>query len=134
MATGIQPTKVPDQEGHFDYEREHDAAPPFSEIDAPSQLIPGQERLDRAVGKAVGGTVIPSNIKPSAKPTSTKLDAAKEDHPKEQQPQRQAQPQSTQEGDVELNTSPDIGDAKATVKEAAKKHIVGEYPTVTRIG
>jgi len=127
--------KLHDQGDELNYDREHDAAPPLSEIDAPSQQIPGQERLDKAVGKAVGGTVIASDIKPSSMPTSTKLDAEKGDRPAEQQPQTQAQPRSTQEGE-ESKASPDTEDAAkaTTTKDALKKKIVGAYPTVTSIG
>lgn len=134
MATDTQPAKLDDRGNELNNDREQDAAPPLSEIDAPSQQIPGRERLDKAVGKAVGGTVIPSDIKPSAMPTSTKLDAEKDDRPAEQQPQRQAQPHSTQE-DEGFKASPDTEDTtKATTKDTLKKKIVGAYPTVASIG
>ncbi|KAG0317690.1 hypothetical protein BGZ99_006155 [Dissophora globulifera] len=50
-----------------------DVAPPRAD-DSPKPQIPGQARLDEAVGKAIGGTVIPSDIRPVDMPTVAKLE------------------------------------------------------------
>ncbi|KAF9579787.1 hypothetical protein BGW38_003811, partial [Lunasporangiospora selenospora] len=43
--------------------------------DSPSDNL-GQARLNEAIGKAVGGTVIPSDIRPTDLPTLEKLEVA----------------------------------------------------------
>lgn len=90
-------------------------APPPPDVDQTPQ-IPGKERLDEAVGKAVGGTVIPSDIPPSSMPTTTKLEAEKSS-PSEQQPHHQAKDSTDH-----------------TTKEGAKPKTVGAYPVETHIG
>ncbi|KAG0048154.1 hypothetical protein BGZ83_006833 [Gryganskiella cystojenkinii] len=129
MDSSTLPPKQPPVQGEemLEYERvEHDAAPPLSEIDAPTQQIPGQERLEKAVGKAVGGTIIPSDMKPSEMPTTTKLDAEKKEVPLERQPQ--AQPQ------VLAKTQTDANPSSSKENKSPKDQTVGAYPTMTRIG
>ncbi len=57
--------------------RDVEEVPPLADIDQPSPVLGGKARLDEAVGMAIGGTVIPSDIRPSDMPSSTKLDAEK---------------------------------------------------------
>ncbi|KAG0364694.1 hypothetical protein BGZ54_007262 [Gamsiella multidivaricata] len=118
-------------------------APPLADIDQPPVQIPGQARLDDAVGKAVGGTVIPSDMRPTDMPSSTKLDAAKADLPAEEQPQHRANPQSTQvdqssnsteKKNSEAKDEDKKDDKKDDKKEVPKDKVVGAYPVVTRIG
>lgn len=98
-----------------------EAAPPIANVDQTPPQIPGKERLDEVVGKAVGGTVIPSDIHPSDMPSTTKLEAEKAHLPSDQQPQ----------------PAKDAGDkaAKGDVnKEGAKSKTVGAFPVQTHYG
>ncbi|KAF8954418.1 hypothetical protein BGZ46_002921, partial [Entomortierella lignicola] len=97
---------------------------PLADIDQPTPQIPGKARFDEAVGKAVGGTVISSDILHSDLPTTTKLEAKIAELPKEQQPQEKAQPQSTQ-------VKQENGDVK---KSQSKNKTVGAFPEVSQIG
>ncbi|KAF9357954.1 hypothetical protein BGX26_002746 [Mortierella sp. AD094] len=112
-----------------------DEAQPLADIDQPTLQIPGKTRLDEAIGMAVGGTVISSDIRQTDMPTSTKLDAEKSELPKEQQPQEQAIPQSTQvkqptdEGAEATASANDNGK-----KSEPKNKTVGAYPVVSQIG
>lgn len=123
-------------------DRNEEENPPLADIDQPSPVVPGKARLDEAVGKAIGGTVIASDIRPSDMPSSTKLDAEKAQVPVEEQPQERAHPQPTQQGkeadgpkDKPTETGP-TADAKTkeTPKDEPKQKTVGAYPVVTRIG
>ncbi|KAG0247754.1 hypothetical protein BG011_000965, partial [Mortierella polycephala] len=115
---------------------------PLADIDEPSPTIPGKARLDEVVGKAIGGTVIPSDIRPSEMPSTAKLDAEKAELPVEQQPQAKAQPQSTQEIKDEkpqVDVKQEEVKKEEVKKEEAKKEMpkhktVGAYPVQTNIG
>ncbi|KAI1318055.1 hypothetical protein EDD11_007289 [Mortierella claussenii] len=122
--------------------QELQAAPPLADIDPPMPQVPGKSRLDDAVGKAVGGAVIASDIRPGDMPTAAKLDAELSDRPVEEQPQNKANLKSTQTNNPDGKVANDEkSDAKATVNgdvkkgpEEAKDKIVGDYPEQTRIG
>ncbi|KAG0287267.1 hypothetical protein BGZ96_008807 [Linnemannia gamsii] len=112
----------------------------------PSPVIPGKERLDEAVGKAVAGTVIPSDIRPGDMPSTTQLDADKKNAPVETQPQSRVQPETTEVSktgeDNEDEDQKDDPDAEDTDEQTQKrkdlkdpkKRTVGAYPEITRIG
>ncbi|KAG9323188.1 hypothetical protein KVV02_001819 [Mortierella alpina] len=122
--------------------RDVDEAPALADIDQPSPVIPGKARLDEAVGKAVGGTVIASDIRPSDMPSSTKLDTEKTQVPVEEQPQERAQPKTTQQekeanGPKDTPTQKDAAsdaETKNPLKDEPKQKTVGAYPVMTRIG
>ncbi|KAF9964488.1 hypothetical protein BGZ65_001121, partial [Modicella reniformis] len=58
--------------------------PPRAADENPPQ-IPGQARLE-AVGKAIGGTVIPTDIRHADLPTAAKLDAKKAEYANGKEP------------------------------------------------
>ncbi|KAF9184196.1 hypothetical protein BGZ51_003514, partial [Haplosporangium sp. Z 767] len=107
---------------------------PLADIDQPSPTIPGKVRLDEAVGKAVGGTVISSDIHPSEMPSVAKLDAEKTELPVEQQPQAKAQSQSTQETKEGKPQANGVAKTEEAKKEMPKQNTVGAYPVQTSIG
>lgn len=76
-----------------------EGAPPLAGVDQPVPNIPGKDRLDEAVGKAIGGTVIPSDLLPSDMPSTTKIDAEKADLPPELKPQQQPNQPGKDTGD-----------------------------------
>ncbi|KAF9578887.1 hypothetical protein BGW38_005096, partial [Lunasporangiospora selenospora] len=117
------PAPVPVQEAELS------APAPVEDYQPMKDQIPGHERIDEIVGKAIGGTVIPTDIKPSDMPTIDKIDAEKAEKPAEQQPQQQAEPTSTATAKKET-ASKEAGKETA----APKKTTVGAYPEVTRIG
>ncbi|KAF9093700.1 hypothetical protein BGX27_001575 [Mortierella sp. AM989] len=110
---------------------DQDEARPLSDIDQPAPQVPGKARLDEAIGKAVGGTVISSDIRNTDLPSSTKLDAEISQLPSEQQPQEKAKPQSTEAKDATDNATRADGDVK---KSESKDKTVGTYPGVSQIG
>ncbi|KAH7038720.1 C2 domain-containing protein [Linnemannia elongata] len=113
---------------------------------APSPMIAGKDRLDETVGKAVGGTVIPSDIHPGDMPTTTQLDADKKNAPLETQPQSRVKPETTEVNktgedneDEDQKDDPHAEDTeeqnqKRKEMSDPKKRTVGAYPEVTRIG
>ncbi|KAG0338986.1 hypothetical protein BG004_006986 [Podila humilis] len=130
----------------------------------PGAPIPGQARLDQAVGKAVGGTVIPSDIQPSdlplpppppplatGKPDKTERHTGNIDHPvPRQQHLESATADETKErgiideddgdnSDSDVNTDNESKQNKRTSAvrnkiERLKKKTVGAYPVTTQIG
>lgn len=112
----------------------------------PSPMIPGKEQLDETVGKAVGGTVIPSDIHLGDMPTTTQLDADKKDAPVETQPQSRVKPETTEVSktgedneDEDQKDDPNAEDTEEQNKKRKemndpKKRTVGAYPEITRIG
>ncbi|KAI1312622.1 hypothetical protein EDD11_002931 [Mortierella claussenii] len=117
--------------------------PPRAEEDIPSPQIPGQARLDEAVGKAVGGTVIVSDLHPTDLPTAEKLDAKKANDLRDMtavpssQTVQPGQPLSSakedklrENGMVEKKTT----ESKASIVEDLKNRIPGAFPVQTRIG
>ncbi|KAF9136032.1 hypothetical protein BGW39_007995 [Mortierella sp. 14UC] len=146
-----------------DTQQENGPAPPRAENDhdpssladidghsssSPAPVIPGKERLQETVGKAVGGAVIPSDIHPNDMPTSTDLDlhANEKSLPKESQPQNKVNPQTTEVSktgkdneDEDQKDDPTAEDTEEQNKKRKemndpKKRTVGAYPEVTRIG
>ena len=119
-------------------------APPLADDGQhPSPKIAGIERLEEAIGKAIGGTVIASDIRPNDLPTAAKLDAQlAENNPVP--PQQQQEPVTVSlKSDGKLDsptTKKENGalkeevSAKGAVIEGPKKHTPGAYPEVTRIG
>jgi hypothetical protein len=112
----------------------------------PTPVIPGKERLDEAVGKAIGGTVIPSDIHPGDMPATTQLDADKKNAPVETQPQSRVHPETTevsktgednededQKDDPEAEDTDELTQKRKDLTDL-KKRTVGAYPEVTRIG
>ncbi|KAF9087024.1 hypothetical protein BGX23_008408 [Mortierella sp. AD031] len=138
--------------------QENGQAPPVPQVDEkaaladidghPSPAIPGKQRLDETVDKAIGGTVIPSDIPPSDMPNSVDLDAKKAELPQELQPQKKAAPVPTDErlepqAPETSKTGEDNEDSDQEDDPTAEDHIdpkklkkstVGAYPEVTRIG
>ncbi|KAF9911494.1 hypothetical protein EC991_003296 [Linnemannia zychae] len=125
----------------------------LADIDGPSSsgpepVIPGKDKLNETVGKAIGGTVIPSDIRPNDMPTSTDLDlnANEKSLPKESQPQNRAHPETTEVSktgedneDEDQEDDPTAEDTEEQNKKRKemndpKKRTVGSYPEVTRIG
>lgn len=141
-----------------DAQHENGQAPPqqqdqsLANIEGPNQdqgpppVIPGKERLNEAVGKAVGGTVIPSDIRPGDMPTTTQLDADKKNAPVETQPQSRVHPETTEVSktgeeneDEDQKDDPDAEDTDEQTQKRKdlkdpKKRTVGAYPEITRIG
>ncbi|KAG0049221.1 hypothetical protein BGZ83_005948 [Gryganskiella cystojenkinii] len=131
-------------------------APPRAENDHPSPQIPGQARLNEAVGKAIGGTIIASDIRPSDLPSTVKLEAEKASHaPPPPTPAPQVAPTSQPmtpvpgqdeklgrkenggvsptNGAVEKEVAANGLPAAAVVPDP-KNRTVGAYPVETRIG
>jgi hypothetical protein len=115
-------------------------APPVADGEQhPSPHIAGKERFEEAVGKAMGGTVIASDIRSNDLPTATKLDAELAEKNSVPPPsQQQATPASD-----EKTASPTIKHsetldkditADGTVHEDPKNRTPGAFPLVTRIG
>lgn len=102
----------------------------------PGAPIPGQARLDEAVGKVVGGTIIPSDIQPSDMPTPPKptVDSATNDHnPVPETPY----PSTTHHNDHRNSEDTPSEKQKTSVKdklEKLKSKTVGAYPVKTQIG
>ena len=122
-------------------------APPRAEDDHPSPQIPGQARLDEAVGKVIGGTVIASDIRPSDLPSAEKLDADKAAHRTPSPTSQSMTPVPGQDGKSSpkengANGAPASGKLEKEVAangapvpvEDPKKHTIGAYPVVTRLG
>ncbi|KAF9136926.1 hypothetical protein BG015_002947 [Linnemannia schmuckeri] len=112
----------------------------------PSPVIPGKERLHETVGKAVGGTVIPSDMQPDDMPTTTQLDADKKNAPVETQPQSRVRPESTEVSktgedneDEDQKDDPHAEDTEEQNRKRKemndpKKRTIGAYPEIPRIG
>ncbi|KAG0275740.1 hypothetical protein BGZ95_008429 [Linnemannia exigua] len=120
-------------------------APPVADGEQhPSPQIAGIERLEEAVGKAIGGTVIPSDIRPIDLPSAAKLDAElaeKNPVPPQQQQKQQQQatdapsPASDEKAAIKQNGALDKEvTANGTVLEDPKNRTPGAFPEVTRIG
>ncbi|KAF9024878.1 hypothetical protein BGZ52_010146 [Haplosporangium bisporale] len=97
----------------------------------PGAPIPGQARLDDAVGKAVGGTIIPSDIQPSDMPTPPKptADATNDHKPVPETPHPPAVHRNSEDTQSEKQ--------RTSVKdklEKLKSKTVGAYPIKTQIG
>ncbi|KAG0276381.1 hypothetical protein BGZ95_007606 [Linnemannia exigua] len=137
-----------------DTQQEGGQAPPqqqqvssLADIDGhPSPVIPGKDKLNDTVGKAIGGTVIPSDIPPGNLPTSSDLDADEKSLPEESQPQNRVQPETTEVSktgedneDEDQKDDPHAEDTEEQNKmrkemNDPKKRTVGSYPEITRIG
>ncbi|KAF9922420.1 hypothetical protein FBU30_007442 [Linnemannia zychae] len=112
----------------------------------PSPTIPGKERLNEAIGKAVGSAAIPSDINPDTMPTTEQLEASKKEVPEELQPQNRARPETTEvsktgedDDDEDQVDDPDAEDDEEQNKKRKemndpKKRTVGSYPEIPRIG
>ncbi|KAI7818249.1 C2 domain-containing protein [Gamsiella multidivaricata] len=113
-----------------------DIAPPRADDDFPSPQIPGQARLNEAVGKAIGGTVIPSDIRPVDLPTTEKLDAKRAEAINGDQPSAPSSDKTEKAPTVATGDGSPEKDAavKPSVVEDLKNRIPGAFPTVTRIG
>ncbi|KAF9898534.1 hypothetical protein BX616_003900, partial [Lobosporangium transversale] len=122
-----------------------DVVPPLAADECPSPQIPGQARLDAAVGKAIGGTVIPSDIRPTDLPNTEKLDNSKSGNPSSNgtaiaEPLPQTS-QLKQNGKTDPNISElsrstveNTTTTKATIVENSKNRIPGAFPVISRIG
>ncbi|ORZ17605.1 C2 domain-containing protein [Lobosporangium transversale] len=133
----MDPTQQPQGDGQANLQE----APHLADLDQPKPQVPGKAQLDDAVGRAVGGTVIASDINPSALPTAAKLDAELAERLVEQQPQAQANIESTQinkPGDDKAaavdDKSKDKGKEKDVKKDDPNNKTIGAYPVETRIG
>ncbi|KAG0366577.1 hypothetical protein BGX24_003638, partial [Mortierella sp. AD032] len=135
-------------------QQESGQAPPQQQQDSsladidghPSPVIPGKDQLNETVGKAIGGTVIPSDIRPDDMPTLANLEAGEKSLPKESQPQNRVQPETTEVNktgeDNEDEDQKDDPHAEDTEEQNQmrkdlndpKKRTVGSYPEITRIG
>ncbi|KAF9183722.1 hypothetical protein BGZ51_003826 [Haplosporangium sp. Z 767] len=125
-----------------------DVSPPRADDDYPSSQIPGQARLNEAVGKAVGGTVIASDIRPVDMPTTTKLDAQKAEQVNGQVPPPAAEKHEQQQQQTPAvpvkneksaltpteNGAPGEKAGVARATEAIKNETPGAFPVMTRIG
>ncbi|KAF9430558.1 hypothetical protein BGZ94_006208, partial [Podila epigama] len=100
--------------------------PPQAEVEHPVPQIPGHARLEAAVGKAVGGTIIPSDISPADQPNLEKLEAAKAE-------QGTAEPEPAPVTPEAKGEKPVPVDGNGAVPENPKKRTVGAYPVETRI-
>lgn len=94
----------------------------------PGAPIPGQACLDEAVGKAVGGTIIPSDIQPSDMPTPPQptADATK--------PVPETPHPSTIHRNSEVTPSEKQKTSVKDKLEKLKSKTVGAYPIKTQIG
>ncbi|KAF9160081.1 hypothetical protein DFQ26_005899 [Actinomortierella ambigua] len=125
--------------------------PPLpDDVPAPVEkpTIPGKEKLDELVGKAVGGTVIASDIKPQdlphIDPVRASLDAPTVATtpllPEKQQPKAEkvngSAPKTTTAttATAEDKAAATAAASSATVVDDIKNRIVGAYPQMTRIG
>jgi hypothetical protein len=126
-------------------------APPRADNDHPSPQIPGKARLDEALGKVIGGTVISSDIDPSNLPTTEKLEAEKtaQNPPAPVAVAPTSQPMTPVPGQDEklpvkengTHTPPPVHGAnekevaaQGVPVEHPKHPTVGAYPEVTRLG
>lgn len=115
------------------------APPPVADGEQhPSPQIAGIERFEEAVGKAIGGTVIPSDIRPNDLPSVAKLDAELAEKnpvpPSQQQAapasdEKTAPPTTKQNGAVDKEVT-----ASGAVLEDPKNRTPGAFPEMTRIG
>ncbi|KAF9331752.1 hypothetical protein BG006_005409 [Podila minutissima] len=105
----------------------------------PGAPIPGQARLNETVGRAVGGTVIPSDIHPSDMPAPKPTGTTDDNKPVPEQ----TLPPTTHQNDKRNTTSRRSSEdtpsekQKTTVKdklEELKNKTVGAYPVKTQIG
>ncbi|KAG0205878.1 hypothetical protein BGX28_002568 [Mortierella sp. GBA30] len=118
------------------------ATPPEAHIEHPSPQIPGQDRLDAAVGKAIGGTVIPSDIHPADLPSTDKLDAEKVETPPadvpQPQPQKSMTPPAPTKDEKQDSTTKENGtpnkEAAVQAAEDVKHRFPGALPAAARIG
>ncbi|KAG0026838.1 hypothetical protein BGZ81_006066 [Podila clonocystis] len=103
----------------------------------------GQARLDKVVGKAIGGTVIASDIRPADLPSVDKLEAEKAQHPAPEPASPTPIPVPVQNGTPTPEKQADIKTNGALEKEVApngvvpkepKHKTVGAFPVLTRIG
>ncbi|KAF9990464.1 hypothetical protein BGZ75_001644 [Mortierella antarctica] len=120
-----------------------EVSPPIAPGESLSPKIPGQARLDAAVGKAIGGTVIASDIRPVDLPSTAKLDAEKAEKAQQvngdlpaltsqQQPSPPASAKS-EKADLAAKNGKSIGDA-ATAQAASDAKNPGALPAASRIG
>lgn len=125
-------------------------APPRADDEHTSPQIPGQARLDAVVGKAMGGTVIASDIRPVDLPNVDKLEAEKVEHsapepasptptpaPIVAQEHKQANGTPTPEKQADIKTNGALEKEvapKGVVPQEPKHKTVGAYPVVARIG
>src|SRR5689334_15619861 len=99
-------------------------APPVADDDQyPSPQIAGIERFEEAVGRAVGGTVIPSDIRPNDLPSAAKLDAQLAEKNPVPPSQQQAAPASDEKA-----ASPTIKQNGVVDKEVTASGAVLEDP------
>ncbi|KAG0225086.1 hypothetical protein BGW42_004685 [Actinomortierella wolfii] len=111
-------------------------------IGAERPTIPGKEQLDEFVGKAVGGTVIASDIKPQDQPQIDPVKAQQEASPVATAPlsEKQAQPSEKANGNGATPVPPTVeGKAvaeagTASVVDDLKNRTVGAFPEMTRFG
>lgn len=121
--------------------------PPRAEDEHVPLQIPGQARLDEVVGKAIGGTVIPTDIRPAELPTAEKLDAGKPEYanggqPLSSTPPKQESTPRTSTSDEKYASKPsaangspeNVADAKTGIVDDTKGHTPGDYPAVSRVG
>lgn len=126
-------------------------APPRADDEHTSPQIGGQARLDAVVGKAIGGTVIASDILPANLPNVDKLEAEKEaKHPTPEpasptptpvpavaQEHKQANGTPTPEKQADIKTNGALEKEvtpNGVVPQESKHKTVGAYPVVSRIG
>ncbi|KAH7050930.1 C2 domain-containing protein [Linnemannia elongata] len=114
-------------------------APPVADDDQhPSPQIAGIERFEEAVGRAVGGTVIPSDIRPNDLPSAAKLDAQLAEKNPVPPSQQQAAPASDEKAASPTIKQNGVVDKEVTasgaVLEDPKNRTPGAFPEVTRIG
>lgn len=113
-------------------------SPPVADGE-PSPQIAGKERFEEAVGMAIGGTVISSDIRSNDLPTAAKLDAELAEKnpvpPPSQQPaaptsdEKPASPTTKPNGALDKEVTP-----TGAVLEDPKTQTPGAFPEVTRIG
>ncbi|KAG0261024.1 hypothetical protein BG011_001443 [Mortierella polycephala] len=111
-----------------------DVVPPRADDDYPSPQIPGQARLNEAVGKAIGGTVIASDIRPVDMPSTTKLDAQKSEQMNGQVPPPAAEKLEQQQQQTPAVPVKDEKVAATGATEAIENKTPGAFPATARIG